>query len=170
MIRRCVVCGAEFSAPPSSKKITCSPGCSSKRKSASHLGKRNLWPLEARRRLAHDRRGFGYSPASMRGRAIASALPDSQRGPRNRESKCWILVDPSGNIHHVTGLLDWARKHAEDFDTLRDEEDRERVAHNIRAGFGNIVRSILHQPKHPVYTYKGWSLKGPPMPKEEATK
>lgn len=36
MIKRCVICGAEFPAPPSSKKITCSKVCSAKRKSETH--------------------------------------------------------------------------------------------------------------------------------------
>lgn len=40
MIRRCVVCGAEFIMAPSSNKITCSKACSDVRRSQSYQGKR----------------------------------------------------------------------------------------------------------------------------------
>ncbi len=50
--KRCVVCGAEFAAPPSSKRITCSEECSSIRKSESHRGKSNKWGEETKARWA----------------------------------------------------------------------------------------------------------------------
>lgn len=37
MLKKCVICGAEFSAPPSSGTVTCSPKCSSERRRRQRL-------------------------------------------------------------------------------------------------------------------------------------
>lgn len=71
MVKRCVICGAAFSAPPSSKKITCSAECSARRRTMSHIGKRNTWSVEARARLSKARKDEGYGAAARRGLAAA---------------------------------------------------------------------------------------------------
>ena len=43
MIRRCIICGAEFSTPPSNNRRTCSPACSSQWRSKQHMGVSNRW-------------------------------------------------------------------------------------------------------------------------------
>ena len=43
MIRRCIICGAEFSTPPSNNRHTCSPACSSQWRSKQHMGVSNRW-------------------------------------------------------------------------------------------------------------------------------
>jgi len=158
MIKHCIICGATFAAPPSSKKVTCSPACSAARKTASHTGKRNTWSPEARRQLSARRKAEGYTPNARAGLTAAMARPDSQRGPQHREAKVWTLIDPEGHRHEVTNLLHWARINAHLFDTPADAADRERIANNIRSGFGQIVQSRLGHKKHPCYTYKGWTL------------
>lgn len=86
------------------------------------------------------------------------ALPDSQRGPQHRDAKQWVLIAPDGIAYRIINLMDWAREHADWFDIVQDDADRERIARNIRSGFGQIVRSMKQLRKHPVYTYKGWRL------------
>lgn len=86
------------------------------------------------------------------------ARPDSQRGPNHREAKHWVLIAPDGVRFEIVNLLDWARRHAHWFDTVRDDADRERIAGNVRSGFGGIVQSMLGHKKRPCYTYKGWRI------------
>lgn len=166
MIKYCVICGDPFAAPPSSKKITCSPACSAVRKAASHTGKRNTWSPEARAQLSRRRKADGYSPSARVGLAAAMARPDSQRGPEHRDAKIWVLIDPDGNRHEVVNLLHWAREHAHLFDTPVDDADRERIARNISTGFGGIIQSLECRKKHPCFTYKGWTLGDWPRDKQ----
>ena len=42
----------------------------------------------------------------------AMNIPEGQKGPQNRESLVWILVDPAGVCHKAVNLLDWARKNS----------------------------------------------------------
>lgn len=158
MIKHCVVCGAPFDAPPSSKKITCSKECSSERKKQSHIDVHNTWSADARARRSKQFSGMGYTEIARRGLEAAMARPDSQRGPGHREAKRWILIAPDGERYEVVNLKDWARHHAHWFDDVTDEADRERIADNIRSGFAGIVQSMLGHKKHPCFTYKGWRL------------
>lgn len=48
MIRKCVICGAEFDTPPSNNKRTCSPACSSAWRSQQHKGWHNKWSAAAK--------------------------------------------------------------------------------------------------------------------------
>lgn len=163
MIKHCIVCGAEFTAPPSSKKVTCSPDCMTIRKRMSHQGKSNTWSPASKRRQSAAKRRIGFTDQARLALDIALALPDSQRGPDHRSAKVWILIDPDGRQHTVTNLLDWARRHADTFDIVTSDEDRERIANNIRTGFGNISLSMKGLRKHPVSSYKGWGLAQPPQ-------
>lgn len=167
MIRQCVVCGRAFTAAPSAKKITCSAECSAIRKSQSHIGKRNVWSPEARAQLSERRKAEGLTDNARKGLTVAMARPDSQRGPQHREAKIWVLIDPDGHRHEVTNLLHWSRAHAQLFDIPADDADRERIARNIRSGFGQIVQSRLGHRKDPIYTYKGWGLGDWPRKKDE---
>ena len=158
MIKHCVICGASFYAPPSSKKITCSPACSATRKAQSHTGVSNTWNKAARLEQSKRLQAQGYGPNARKGLAAAMDRPDSQRGPQHRAAKVWLLIDPEGKQHRVVNLLNWARVHAHWFDTPADDADRERIARNIRSGFGQIVQSRLGHRKTKIDTYKGWSL------------
>lgn len=158
MIKHCVICGAPFDAPPSSKKITCSAACSTKRKAQSHIGKSYQWSDDARKKLSQTRKAQGYNDNAKAGLSAAMSLPESQRGPQHRDAKIWVLIAPDDTVYHVINLRDWSRKHAHWFDTVQDDADRERIANNIRSGFCGIVQSMIGRKKHPCFTYKGWRL------------
>jgi hypothetical protein len=157
MNRKCVICGKEFYAPPSSKKITCSKACSAVRKSQTHKGKPHKWSA--------DKRGSARAAAAKTGNLrngtkAALQLPEGQRGPQNRESKIWHLRDPAGNPVLAVNLLDWARLHAADY---FDMEPTDRSAHTIATGFRQIKLSMegkrfQNGKPTPVSTYKGWTL------------
>ena len=165
MIKHCIICGAEFSAPPSSKKITCSPACSKAQKRISHTGKHNTWPAKSRLNQSATMREKGFTDQAKQALKTAMTLPESQRGQQHRSAKIWTLIDPDGAEHTIVNLLDWSRRNAHLFDVVRTDADRERVAANIRSGFEHIARSIQGRMEHPVYRYKGWGLAKPPESK-----
>lgn len=157
MIRRCVICGAEFNTPPSNNKITCSKACSNVRKSQSHQGKHNKWSQAAK---LSARRAAEQTGNLKNGTQAALKLPGNQRGPQNRAAKIWHLMDPEGNQVVVVNLLHWARQHAKDY---FDMEPTDKNAETIASGIRNIKRSIegkIRRNGKPasVNSYKGWTL------------
>lgn len=167
MIKNCVICGSQFEAPPSSKKVTCSPECRSKRAALSAKRKGRKWSPEAKARRAADA-VVQSQVASIQayGTAAALSIPAGQRGPQNRESKIWTLIDPEGNKIVVTNLLDWARGNYMLFEPPC--EDIDAAASRISKGFMAIASSMrgVKSRKRPVYHYKGWGLDGLPVDKE----
>lgn len=162
-----MICGATFQAPPSSKKVTCSPECRSKRASISASKPGRKWSAEAKARRAADTR-IMEQLSSMQEIATAAALerPDGRRGPAHRASKIWTLIDPSGNKIVVTNLLDWSRKNYDLFEPPCDDVDA--AAARISKGFQAIASSMrgVKSRKRQAYHYKGWSLDGIPSDKE----
>lgn len=162
-----MICGATFQAPPSSKKVTCSPECRSKRAAISASKPGRKWSAGSKARRAADTR-IMEQLSIIQEIATAAALerPDGRRGPEHRASKIWTLIDPSGNKIVVTNLLDWSRKNYELFETQCDDVDA--AAARISKGFQAIASSMrgVKSRKRPAYRYKGWSLDGIPIDKE----
>ena len=117
---------------------------------------------EQKRRQSQVMRDKGLTEQLKQALKIANAMPESQRGPQNRNSKVWTLIDPDGNEVIVINLLDWARKNAHLFDAVHSAEEREHVATNIKSGFVQISRCMQGKRKRPAYSYKGWGLAKPP--------
>lgn len=157
MIRKCVICGAEFNTPPSNNKCTCSPACSSAWRSQQHKGRHNRWSAAAKRNAATAAERTGNL---AHGTKAALALPEGQRGPQNRNAKIWHLRTPDGEPVVVTNLTDWARQHTSDFGM----EPTEQSAAAISSGFRQIKRSMEGHFRRAngklctVSTYKGWTL------------
>lgn len=153
--KECVVCGAEFEAPPSSKKITCSPRCSSTRKRETHLGKRHPWSDDARARLA----------ARGQTRNLAKGTPAAQQSPiagpfeTNREAKIWRLLSPTGERYEVRNLALFCREHPELFG------DEPELAY---AGLRQVQAWLQGKTRRRVSQWKGWTLERPAVyPDEE---
>lgn len=163
MLKKCVICGAEFVAPPSAKKVTCSPSCRSERARRTHIGKSNVWSEEARERAKErDHQNLAN------GTAAAMLLPEGQRGEQNREAKIWTLKSPTGEIIEVVNLLNWARIHALDFEPYTTDIDA--TANRIRCGFAAIVSSLTgakSRKNREVGSYKGWQLVSLPREKKK---
>ena len=105
-VKRCVVCENPFAAPPSSKKITCSPECSRRRRREAHRGRRNEWGGEARARLA----GKGRTPNLELGTPAAKLSPVSGPFETHRDAKLWRVVSlSSGERYEVRNLGKWCR-------------------------------------------------------------
>lgn len=159
MDKRCVICGAIFQSPPSSKKVTCSPACRSQR-AAKAARKGHKWSDDARMRRASDPNIVAaMDRLSASGLSLIADMPDSQRGPQNRESMVWELIDPDGNHIIVKNLLDWARHNYTVFEAECDDVDAaaRRVALGIMA-IASSMRGVKSRQQRPVSSYKGWGL------------
>lgn len=159
MQKKCVICGAIFQSPPSDKKVTCSPECRSKRAALSARKPGRKWSAHAKAKRATDKRVIDQMVALQSvGTKAALSIPEGQRGPQNRESKVWELIDPEGNHITVTNLLDWARKNYTLFEAPTDDVDA--AALRISCGFRAITSSMrgAKSRSRPVSSYKGWGL------------
>ena len=154
MTQRCVICGREFEAPPSSKKITCSPECSRARKRISHTGKHNDWSSEARARLSKA----GQTSNLKLGMPAAKASPISGRYETNQEAKIWHLISPSGEEIVVRNLLLWARANTDRFGKPPGDHSASQIAH----GFAAVAATHRGTRKTPAWSYYGWRLAGAP--------
>lgn len=159
MEKKCLICGAMFKAPPSSKKVTCSHACRSKRASLAATNSPRKWSAEAKLRRASDKDVLERIASIQQiGTAAALEIPDGQRGPQNRESKIWELIDPDDNHITITNLLDWARHNYILFEPPCDDVDA--AASRVAKGFMAIASSMrrVKSRTRSVYHYKGWGL------------
>lgn len=144
--KTCVVCGAGFYAPPSSKKITCSKECSSVRKTETHKGKTFTWGDEARAEWAKR----GKTPNLQKGDAAAKASPIAGAFETNQEAKIWTVITPEGRQFLLRNLRKWCRENAELF-----APDDWQLAY---AGLRQVQAWFVGKRKHPVTGWKGWTL------------
>ncbi len=145
MRKECVVCGEEFQAPPSSKKITCGKLCSSIRKSESHRGKTHPWSAPARQRL----RERGQTINLTLGTEAARRSPVSGPFPTNRNALVWTIESPEGKLFTMRNLNRFIRTHPTMFDGTLNQ---------ARSGFTQMRRSQQGKTKRPVSQWKGWRL------------
>lgn len=169
MIKRCVICGAEFSAPPSDKKVTCSPACRSERARRSAIRCNQLAQAHTPEAEAKSARSEGRKRNAYAQLVKAQSAPGSQRGKHHRESKVWFLLDPFGGKHITVNLQDWARANYTLFEPHGTSPDE--ASERIRAGFGAIASSVRgsRSRRHQVSTYKGWALFRLPEPVPSGT-
>lgn len=152
--RFCVMCGAAFAAPPSSKKITCSQECSRLRKQASHAGKSNVWSDEARQRQKQR----GVTDNLKRGTPAAQRSPIAGPFETNQEAKIWWLRHiPSGDRYQIRNLRLFCREHADLF--------APDAWHNAYAGLRQVQASLIGSRNRgnarPVSRWKEWTLDAP---------
>lgn len=167
--RVCVICGKSFEIYPSDgARKCCSKKCGAELRTRNGHRGHFSWGLDARQRRAADpavqAQIRAIQPASQE---AVKKIPESQRGPQNRESLVWILIDPNGDYHMAVGLNDWARKNKNLF--FPPDVDEDTAAMRIRSGFGAIassMRGAASRSDHPSETYKGWRLARLPEPKK----
>lgn len=153
----CKICGKEFYAPPSSKKICCSKECSAKNKSNTHKGlpRSEEW----RKKISAKSKLRDMTTLQIVGTAAAKASPNSGRFATNRNAKDWILYSPDGIIYQCTNLSEWARNNVElfGFDSANSEKI-DYYAKCICNGFGVIKRNL--KKGYGTISYKDWTLYG----------
>lgn len=129
MMRKCVICGKEFSCSPSDKTVTCSKECSRVNKSRTHVGKKNVWSQESREKLKKLGR-----------------TENLKKGSEATE-KIWILVSPEGKRYVCKNLRAWTREHCDLFGLDTSEENAQKIA----GGLSQAKRGKS------VATYKDWT-------------
>lgn len=150
MIKKCVECGAEFTAPPSSKKITCSNECRNKR--CSRLLSGHTVSDEAKIKISQAAKKRGYSDNFKKGTVAAMASEKAGRNENNSSAKTFLIVSPDRRQFEVTNLRHWIRNHADMFDCKGTDEDIDRIAHGFYTVKKNIKKNQRGQ------TYKGWTI------------
>lgn len=149
MIKKCAVCGTEFYAPPSSKKITCGKECSAIRKRTTHMGKSNVWNEKSRSKL----RGK-YTDNLKKGTPAATKSPNSGRFETNVNAKRWHIKSPEGVEYRFRSMMNWARKNC----GLFGFETSDKNALKIATAFSNLKSCMLGKSKNRMQTYKDWII------------
>lgn len=129
--KTCAVCGAEFEAPPSSDKITCSRACST----------------ENRKRM----QATGIYGESIE--RMHEAIPNSPltgRFETHMHAKSWIIQAPDGQIYECRNLINWLREHEDLLDgTVKQAFD----------GICKIKYTMQgRRPRTKSKSWKGWTL------------
>lgn len=150
MIKKCVECGAEFNAPPSSKKITCSSECSKIRR--SKLLKGHFVSAETKNKLSKSAKSKGFTPNLQQGTKAAMNSEKAGRTETNSSAKTFVIVSPIGKIYTVTNLMHWIRNNIKLFNCKLTDENVSKIAH----GFYTIKRNIKKNQRG--QTYKGWTI------------
>lgn len=160
IVKQCVICGMTFKVYPSeSSQQCCSKKCGAALRARHGKAGGSAWSKEAKRRRSNDQRVQEQIAALQSiGAKAALELPEGQKGPQNRESLVWILIDPAGGYHKAVGLADWARENRFLFFPSSVPEDV--AASRIVSGFGAIASTMRGKRKNsrPALTYKGWKL------------
>lgn len=150
MKKQCAICGAAFDAPPSSKKITCSPACSSEQKRRSHLGKSNEWSAASRERLSAK----GETPNLKLGTAAAQQSPIAGPFETNWAAKSWEIASlDSGQRYEFHNLRHFCRDHPDLFAPDHWEK--------AYAGLRQVQASMVGKTKRTVSRWKNWTLVRP---------
>lgn len=147
MIKKCTVCGAEFNAPPSSKKITCTNSCSISRKKESHFGKSNIWSKSAKGKLSER----GRTENLKKGTPAAKLSPVSGPFETNQEAKFWIVIDPQGIEYEVVNLALFCRVNSWRFLPNTHQQ--------AYSGLREVNKWMSGKSKRTVSQWKGWTLK-----------
>lgn len=155
--RCCIICGVAFAAPPSSKKITCSPTCSSEQKRRSHAGKHNTWSTASKQRLSER----GQTPNLERGTPAALQSPIAGPFETNQEAKIWFLVDLlTGRRYEIRNLAKFCRDNAALFapDPWR----------NAAGGLRQVQMWLMGHTPRTVSRWKNWTLERPAIYPDES--
>lgn len=150
--KHCTVCGAKFHAPPSSKTVTCSKGCSSKHRSRAHRGVRNRWSDEARARLS----ARGQTANLRKGTDAARRAEKSGPYETNVSARDWIITSPTGEIYTARNLRLWCEMHSHLFDP--------HPWRHAYAGLKQAVAYLRGSTARRVGSYKGWRVTQPGLP------
>lgn len=168
IVKQCVICGTSFKVYPSeSSQQCCSKKCGAALRARHGKAGGSAWSEEAKRRRSNDQQ-VQEQIASLQpiGMQAAMRLPEGQKGPQNRESLVWVLIDPAGGYHKAVGLADWARENRLLF--FPPSVPNTVAAVRIVSGFRAIASTLRgkRQNSRPALTYKGWRLAGLPEPKK----
>lgn len=150
MIKICAECGAEFYAPPSSKKITCSPECSKTRRSRTRKGYHIS--TNARKKISEKAKAKGFTDNLQKGTLASKNSEKAGRTEKNSSAKTFVIVSPNGKTYNVTNLSNWIRSNIKLFNCELTDENVIRIAH----GFYTIKRNIKTNNRG--QTYKGWTI------------
>ena len=150
MIKKCVVCGKEYSCSPTDKILTCSSECSRKRRSESLKGKEVK--QHTREKLSEIAKGKGYTENLKKGTPAALKSPRSGRFETNVNAKDWILISPAGVRYECHSLSNFIRNNPDIFGMDGSDEEVRKFTNGLRA----IKCNILHNRRG--QSFHGWTI------------
>ena len=148
MERKCAICGKKFKCAPSDKTVTCSKECSAANKRRTHLGKRNVWNEESKKRLSQK----GKTKNLESGTEAAKKSPKSGRFETNVNAIEWHLISPEGEHFFFRSLNNWLRENGEKYFGCEPDSAQYK---SVRSGPSGAKRAMLGG-KYGCATYKGW--------------
>lgn len=157
MIKKCVVCGAEFTCRPSRNIVTCSRECRLIHIGQTHKG---LKRSEDSKHKMSDVRRKNPNNLKMQKKATEAAKqsPKSGRFETNRAAVDWHLISPDGEHFYIHSLSFWLRENCNKYFGVEPDSKQ---FFNVIAGMSRVKRSMLGKLPHgqrPGYTYKGWRV------------
>lgn len=158
MLKKCIICGADFSAPPTGRK-TCSDACDKAQRSKSHKGKRNSWS-EASKQALSQKYASGIEHDNMMqlqkiGTESARKSPVSGPFESNQNAKTWLLRSPDGKVYKVRNLAKFLRDHPDWFPNPKSAKSA--LYASAACIFGHASPS---RKKRQFCQYKGWQVIG----------
>lgn len=150
MIKKCVECGSDFYAPPSSGKITCSKKCQKKRRSRLLTG--HTVTDETKLKMSNNAKKRGYTDNLKKGTTAAMASEKAGQSEKNSSAKTFLIVAPDGRQFEVTNLRHWIRNNIDMFDCEKTEKNIDRISNGFYTIKKNIKKKLRGQ------TYKGWTI------------
>lgn len=148
----CVVCGKEFFAPKSSKKVTCSDECRRKHSADVKIGRE--FSAETKRKISEKSKGRDTSEIQPLAVEAAKNSPLSGRFETNINALDWHLISPDGKHYQFHSLNFWIRKNCKE---LFGCEPDSREMKNASSGLSGAKRAMLGG-SYGCATYKGWRV------------
>ena len=151
-IRKCVVCGKDFSAFPSQNNVTCGKDCQKEYARIRATGKKKT--ADTRQKISERSRGRDMTELQPKATKAAKESPNSGAFETNVNAIDWELISPDGKVYRFHSLANWLREHGEEHFGVRPGT---KEFLNVRAGLTN-VKLRWFGGKYPSATYKGWSV------------
>ena len=150
--KTCAECGKTFFCPPSSKTVTCSPGCR-----RIHAKKRQTGVVrtdETRQKISYSTKGRDMSSlVPLAAEAIRSS-PLYGKFETNVNAIDWHLVSPEGEHFYFHSLNHWLRENGEKYFGCKPDS---REFKNASSGLSGAKRAALGK-NYGCCTYKGWQV------------
>ena len=148
MKKLCVICGEEYTASPSDKRMTCAqPACVSARRRQTHQGRKVVWSQAARARAS----ARGETPNLKLGTPAARKSPIAGPFETNQEAKLWWVRNlVTGDRYEVHNLCKFCRDHPELFAPDPWE--------NAYAGLRQVQAWLVGKTPRQVSRWKTWTL------------
>ena len=152
MIKKCLVCGADFYVRgPSDKIVTCSPACKKIRR--SQILKGHQVDPETRKAIGEAAKKHFRPDMWKNGVEAGKIAPKTGRFETHSSAKRWTLLSPDGRMYKCTNLDKFIRDHADLFGIDGTDDN---AVHRISSGFVQLKKGLKTGRR--ITCNKGWKI------------